>query len=536
MLNKDNSMSVPAAGLISGFLRSAERFPDRNAVVVNGEPMTYAELQTATDGIAAAIAASEPEPNVLAAVFAYRSMTAYSGVLGILASGKGYVPLNPKFPVERSRKMLVLSGCRVLIVGKEAFHQLAQLLEGVEASLTVILPDTHDIGSIASLYAKHRFITAPEIPAASVPAAPQVAPDSVAYLLFTSGSTGQPKGVPISHANVCAYVSYTCDRYDVNENDRFSQEFDQTFDLSVHDMFVCWERGACLYCVPERAVMAPAKFIRDNALTMWFSVPSVVGGLTKLRLLQPGSLPSLRFSLFCGEPLPAAYAQAWSEAAANSTLENLYGPTETTIAISNYRWDPAKSLSECVNGIVPIGKVFAPQTAQLVDENRQAVPRGEVGELCLSGSQVTNRYWNSPEKSAEQFVRLPGDGDAVWYRTGDLARQQNGFLLYVGRIDHQVKIRGHRVELQEIEEVMRKACGTSQVVSVPWPVRNGSGDGVVAFVSGLDSIDHSRILAYCSGVLPEYMVPKKIYLLPEMPLNVNGKIDRNKLVQILEGV
>jgi amino acid adenylation domain-containing protein len=540
MSSKENFGGVSAgwvsAGLIGGFLRSAEQFADRNALVVNNEAVTYDALRTAACRLTAAIAATEPGPNPLAAVFAYRSMTAYCGVLGILAAGTGYVPLNPKFPVERSRKMLVLSGCRVLVVGKEAFHQLPQLLDGVEASLTVILPDTQDVNSLASLYSRHRFVTAAEFPAPSAPVPPSVSPESVAYLLFTSGSTGQPKGVPISQANVCAYVSYTCDRYGVNENDRFSQEFDQTFDLSVHDMFVCWERGACLYCVPERAVMAPAKFIRDNALTMWFSVPSVVGGLTKLRLLQPGSLPSLRFSLFCGEPLPAAYAQAWSEAAPNSIVENLYGPTETTIAISNYRWDAAKSPQECVNGIVPIGKVFAAQTARLVDDNRQAVAAGEVGELCLSGSQVTNRYWNNPEKTAEQFVHLPGNGNALWYRTGDLARQQNGFLLYLGRIDHQVKIRGHRVELQEIEEVMRRACGTSQVVSVPWPVRNGSGDGVVAFVSGLESLDHGRILAYCSGVLPEYMVPKKIYLLPEMPLNVNGKIDRQKLVQILEGV
>jgi len=421
-------------------------------------------------------------------------------------------------------------------VGQEAFHQLPQLLDGVDASLTIILPDVQDIGSLASSHSRHRFVTAAELPVQSTSFQPSVSPESVAYLLFTSGSTGQPKGVPISHSNVCAYVQYTCDRYGVNESDRFSQEFDQTFDLSVHDMFVCWERGAGLYCVPERAVMAPAKFIRDNALSMWFSVPSVVGALTKLRLLQPGDLPSLRFSLFCGEPLPATYAQAWQEAASHSILENLYGPTEATIAISNYRWDSARSPQECLNGIVPIGKVFDEQNARIVDENRQTVASGGIGELCLSGSQVTTGYWNNPEKTCEQFVGMPGDENSRWYRTGDLAKQgQNGCLFYVGRIDHQVKIRGHRVELQEIEEVVRKACGTSQVVSVPWPVRNGSGDGVVAFVSGLESLDHGRILAYCSGILPEYMVPKKFYLLAEMPLNVNGKIDRKKLVQMLEG-
>jgi amino acid adenylation domain-containing protein len=527
-------------GLVGGFLRSSEQFPDRAALVVNNETFTYDALRSQADRVAAATLTTEPESYPLAAIFAYRSLTAYSGVLGILTTGKGYVPLNPKFPVERSRKMLVLSGCRVLVVGKEAFDQLAQLLEGIETQLTIILPDVQDASVIAAAHPKHRFITAGEIPASVTWPRPEVSvevsPSATAYLLFTSGSTGQPKGVPISHANVGSYVAYTCDRYSVNENDRLSQEFDQTFDLSVHDMFVCWERGACLYCVPERSVMAPAKFIRDSALTMWFSVPSVVGALTRLRLLAPGSLPSLRYSLFCGEPLPAAYAQAWQEAAPNSVLENLYGPTEATIAISNYRWDSVRSQQESLNGIVPIGKVFEGQKVEVIGENREPVGIGEPGELCLSGSQVTTGYWNNPEKTHEQFVRLTHSNGALWYRTGDLVkRDETGSLLYLGRIDHQVKIRGHRVELQEIEEVVRKACGSSQVVSVPWPMRNGSGDGVVAFISGLESVDQADIISYCSGQLPEYMVPKKIYLLQELPLNVNGKIDRQKLVQILEG-
>jgi amino acid adenylation domain-containing protein len=523
-------------GLISGFLRSADRFPNRNALVVNNQVVTYNDLRSEANRIAVAIARFELEPYPLAAVFAYRSGTAYSGVLGVLISGKGYVPLNPKFPIERTRTMLMLSGCRALVVGKEALHQLPELLKEISHRLTVILPDISDATDLASLHPEHRFVTSRQFSEQSASALPDVHPSAVAYLLFTSGSTGQPKGVPISHLNARSYIEYTCNRYEVTQNDRLSQEFDQTFDLSVHDMFVGWERGACLFCVPENSIMAPAKFIRDNALTMWFSVPSVIGALSRLRLLRPNCFSSLRLSLFCGEPLPATYAQVWQEAAPNSILENLYGPTEATIAISNYRWGTGQPTRPCLNGIVPIGWIFNGQKSCVIDQHRRVVSAGGTGELCLSGSQVTNRYWGNPERTGEQFVRLPEDHESLWYRTGDLVKKdESGCLFYLGRMDHQVKIRGHRVELQEIEEIIREVSGAPQVVSVPWPVRNGNAEGVVAFVCGLELSDPGRILAHCRDRLPEYMVPKKIYSLSDAPLNANGKIDRQKLTQILGG-
>jgi amino acid adenylation domain-containing protein len=523
-------------GLIGGFLLSAEEFPDRDALVVNNQTFTYEQLRSKAAQIAGAIVSSEPEPYPLAAVFAYRSLTAYSGVLGILMAGKGYVPLNPKFPVERTRSMLALSGCRVLIVGSEAIHQLPELLKGIGKNLTVILPDGPQTVQADFALTGHRFVTLTESSERNTYVQPNVNPNATAYLLFTSGSTGQPKGVPISHANVRSYVDYTCDRYEVTPSDRLSQEFDQTFDLSVHDMFVSWERGACLFCVPAKATMAPAKFIREHALTMWFSVPSVIGSLSKLRLLQPNNFPSLRWSLFCGEPLPASYAHEWQDAAPNSIVENLYGPTEATIAIANYRWEKEHSPEQCVNGIVPIGQTFHGQHACVIDEHHRMVPSKGIGELCLSGSQVTTGYWNNPEKTEEQFIHLPADPHTLWYRTGDLVKtDESGCLFYLGRIDHQVKIRGHRVELQEIEEVIRQVSGNPQVVSVAWPVRDGSADGVVAFICGPEPLDSGGILAYCRERLPEYMVPKKLCSVSEIPLNANGKIDRQKLIQILGG-
>jgi len=332
-------------------------------------------------------------------------------------------------------------------------------------------------------------------------------------------------------------VEYICSRYDVNENDRFSQEFELTFDLSVHDMFVCWERGACLYCIPENAVMLPAKFILDHRLTMWFSVPSVVGLLARTHLLKPGSFPSLRFSLFCGEPLSAAHAQQWQEAAPNSIVENLYGPTEATIAISAYRWRAEVSVAESHNGIVPIGFIFEEQQGRVIDNGNTIVSNGGVGELCVAGSQVTSGYWNDTAKTQEQFIRLCEIPDTIWYRTGDLVkRDERGCLYFLGRIDQQLKIRGYRVELQEVEAVLRKVCGTEQVVCVGWPVSNGSAEGIVGFISGSAKVGMESILNYCREVLPEYMVPKKICSVPQLPLNTNGKVDSIQLRKMLEGM
>ncbi|MES4785951.1 MAG: hypothetical protein C4294_09185 [Nitrospiraceae bacterium] len=525
-----------AAGLIAGFAESVERFPSRPALQVGGESFTYADLGRIAGRIAATIGEADPGGRELVAVLAQRSVIAYASVLGVLGAGRGYVPLNPKLPIERLLSILRQSPCTCLLVGRESVEVLRALLPNMPHAFTILLPDLPDAEALPSVFTQHRFIFSDMMAqAASFTTSPNNDGDPIAYLLFTSGSTGTPKGVPVRHSNVFAYVDYICRRYRVNEYDRFSQMFDLTFDLSVHDMFVCWERGACLCSVPEKSVMAPAKFIKDHQITMWFSVPSVVGFMSKMGLLKPGEFPSLRGSLFCGEPLHRHYAEAWQEAAPNSFVENLYGPTETTVAITHYRWSEKRSPSACVNGIVPIGWVFDGQRTCIVDADLHPVQKGERGELCLSGSQVTRGYWNDPDQTAHRFVRLPGFGQELWYRTGDLVRQDEGdCLYYCGRIDHQVKIRGCRVKLQEIDFVLSQASGTQEVASIAWPIREGIAEGIVSFICDGSHLDARRLLQHCRRVLPEHMVPRRLYFVDALPLNVHGKIDRLKLRQMLE--
>jgi amino acid adenylation domain-containing protein len=519
--------------LVAGFLNSAERYPARTALVVGGQAITYEELRDYSGRITSTIRTVDAEGGGLVALLAHRSLAAYSGVLGILRAGKGYVPLNPKFPAERTRRMLKLSGVRILIAGEECFSDLSELLSGLPPDwLTVILPEAQDAAEFARRFPTQRFVAISREAGSGNDSSDYTQdPGTLAYLLFTSGSTGVPKGVPIPQSSVRAYVEYIGEIYQVTCEDRFSQEFDLTFDLSAHDLFVSWEYGASLYSVPEKYVMMPAKFIRDNQLTMWFSVPSVAVLMDRMRLLEPGSFPSLRYSLFCGEPLPARSAERWQAAAPGSIVENLYGPTEATIAISHYRWNPESSPLECANGIVPLGEMFANSIGCLMEPEKLEFCSGDAGELCLGGPQVTTGYWKNAEMTRQQFVHL---GDRLWYRTGDLVRRdENGCHYYLGRLDHQVKIRGFRVELQEIEMVLRQSCGTEHAVCVPRGARNGLAEGIVAFISGSPQISDSQLHAACKAALPGYMVPDEFRWIDEMPLNANGKVDRGKLMEKL---
>jgi acyl-CoA synthetase (AMP-forming)/AMP-acid ligase II len=266
-------------------------------------------------------------------------------------------------------------------------------------------------------------------------------------------------------------------------------------------------------------------------------VPSLAATMTSLGLLRDGDFPALRWSLFCGEALPASVAEAWSRAAPNSTVENLYGPTEATIACTGYRWDPARSPSECELGVVPIGTPLPGTTSLVADEALVDVGPGESGELLVAGPQVTAGYLDDPERTAASFVRPPGR-TAVHYRTGDRVRRPAGDepLRYLGRLDDQIKVQGHRVELGEVEAAVRDAGGVSDVAAVGWPVTSSGFGGIVAFVAAgaVEAVDLPALRSGVARRLPRYMVPREIRVVGTLPRNANGKRDRKALVRMLD--
>jgi D-alanine--poly(phosphoribitol) ligase subunit 1 len=525
--------------LSDSFLNTVRQHPTRPALWVDGGVTTYRELHVEAGRLAAATLAVPSTGMEVTGrqcgLLVSRSRAAYASVLGALLAGCTYVPLNPRFPADRLLTVLGASDVDVVIVDQTSMAVAAALIPAVPRPLTVLLPETSHLPDWSVAAGHHHFRCRDDIEriTPALTPAPQTEDDG-AYLLFTSGSTGAPKGVLIRHRNVIAYLQSALARYEPQPEDRFTQLFDFSFDLSAHDMFVCWSSGACLYCPPASALMSPGSFVRQHGLTFWFSVPSTAAAMARLRMLAPGELPSLRVSLFCGEALPIGLARMWRRTAPNSIIENLYGPTEATIAITAYRIPDDQSLAERW-GVVPIGLPFPSQRAGVIDAEGNLVQDGEPGELCVGGSQVATGYWRLPDIAAEHFAPPSGvSEEGRWYRTGDrVVKDPECGFVFLGRVDRQAKIRGHRVELQEVETVVREVAGSESVAALSWPP--GALElarYIVVLIAG-EERSADAIIAHCQRRLPPVSVPRQIHFLPVWPLNSNGKTDYAALTQRL---
>lgn len=529
--------------LRTGFLLSHDQSPNAVAVEVAGESLSYADLYQRAAAIAVTLEqqdarganANPDERPALTAVFGQRSTAVVTGILGILFRGDGYVPLNPTFPTDRTRSMLERSGCRAIVVDENAEKQIVEVVTGIETPLLIIFPEQTDVSELKAALPNHQVLGTHDLESAKEWTPADVDPNGIAYLLFTSGSTGIPKGVMVAHRNVNAFLDAMAERYAVTPDDRLSQTFELTFDLSVFDLFLAWECGARV-CIPTQAQkMLPAKYIQDSGITIWFSVPSTAVMMSKLRMLKPGAYPSLRWSLFCGEALPAEIVERFVEAAPNSTAENLYGPTELTIACTLYRWDTKRSPGECELGLVPIGAPYPGMEVLVVDEDLQPVAEGETGELLMTGLQLTPGYWRDAERTDAAYTVPPGE-DRLFYRTGDRVRRCQGKspMVYLGRLDNQIKIQGYRVELGEVESAMRDIAAAEVAIAVGWPVTSAGADSIVVFISNADA-DLGEIQKLGKTRLPSYMAPRQVRHVDSFPLNSNGKVDRKALLALLSG-
>lgn len=350
--------------------------------------------------------------------------------------------------------------------------------------------------------------------------------DDLAYILFTSGSTGKPKGVQISRGNVGAFMhAFWQTGIKIDGDDRCLQCFDLTFDVSVQSFLVPLTKGACCYTIPHGQIkyIYASGLIEDHRLTFGAMAPSMI------RFLRPYfdeiDMSSLKTCIFTAEASPLDLVEEWMKVAPDAEIYDFYGPTEATIYCTYYKLSKTGA-NKTLNGVVSIGKPMADVDAIIVGPDDNIVPQGEKGELCVAGPQVTSGYLNNPQKNAEAFVFKDINGRRLrFYRTGDLCfRDENGDIMYSGRLDHQAKIQGYRVEMGEIEFHAREFLGGTNVVCIAY--ENAGGLTEIAMFIESEESDTSALLDYLKSKMPHYMIPGRIYFEPTFPLNGNAKTDK----------
>ncbi|WP_141576723.1 AMP-binding protein [Actinomadura sp. WMMA1423] len=499
------------------FLRGLGRSPGRTAVSVGPRSLDYASVHELALRRAGALLARHGGVPKAVGVLAGKSLDAYVAVLAGLYTGAALVPLHPGFPPARTMAMVRAAGVSAVLadgIGAAALEPLAR--EGFD--LPVLLPegapDATPPAPLDRMAVRDRDALAEPRP---------VGPDDVAYVLFTSGSTGRPKGVRISHGATRHYFGVLDGRYDFAPDDVFSQTFDLSFDCAIFDLFCAWGAGATVRAVPPHAYRDLPGFAAEHGLTVWFSTPSAIALVRRTGALREASMPGLRWSLFAGEALRCADAADWLAAAPESTVENLYGPTELTVTISGHRFDPRTSPDAAVNGLVPIGAVHEGHDHLLAgDDGRDAV---DEGELCVTGPQMTPGYLD-PADGEGRFLRR---GGRLWYRTGDRVRRlPGGELAYLGRGDSQIQVQGWRVEPSEVEHALRAHPAVEDAVAV---ARRAHGaTEILAFYTGTPT-PPAELAAFLRRTLPHGMVPRAFRHTGAFPLNGNRKIDRRELAR-----
>jgi amino acid adenylation domain-containing protein len=493
-------MNARNQSLYDAFAQSARRFPDQPALEVAGESISYARLSRAADGTAEAITEARGRVRGVG-LLTTRSAAAYAAYLGILRLGARVVPLNLDFPVARNLAICELADVDIIIADTGGQEWLSRM---------------HARSALArrALFLSDAAVLAADPTRNLPPHEPD--PDSDAYLLFTSGSTGKPKGVPIKNRNVQPFLAYNVQRYEIAPGCRMSHTFDLTYDLSVYDLFLTWSGGATLVVPTKAELLALTDYLVGRRISHLCSVPSAISVGAEIGSLRPGVAPDLRYSVFGGEQFTYQQAIAWHAAAPGSVIDNLYGPTELTVGCSSFRLpaDP-QHWPRTSNDTVPIGEPYPSFDCLITEE----------GELCLRGPQRFDGYLD-PRHDAGRFLEHDGSTSLTpghYYRTGDRVRREAGSLVHLGRLDNQVKVRGYRVELGELEAVLRRHPAVSQ--SIVTALGDGAERELIVCYTG-ESVPHTDLRRTLSSVLPAHLVPRRFRHLETMPLNANGKIDR----------
>lgn len=501
------------------FSETAAAFSSRPALVMlDGSTFTYGELEALSNRIAAWLVREGVDVGDVVAIFNSKCACAYACMIACLKIGAAYVNLDPSSPPERLGKMLGTCAPKQFWTNGDLVSQLSVLGDKlprlVDYSADSLM---NELALMPATFPKQN---------ATVDGA------RIAYIMFTSGSTGFPKGAAISHASLLNFMAWSRTTFEVTPSDRLTNLNPMHFDNSVFDFYTALFSGASMVPVPGDLLKNPRRMLdalNCTNCTVWFSVPSLIVYALRMRALRSTDLPALRLMSFGGEGFPKASLRSLAQLVMpRIRLVNVYGPTECTCICSAY---PVERDDLNSDELLPLGMVAPNFKHLIVDEGGKLLADGEIGELYLGGPNVGMGYYRNAEKSIESFVQSPAHADFrdIYYRTGDLVRfdAKLDSLIFCGRKDNQIKRMGYRIELEEIEYA---------IGALPYVLENAvvfvkQGDDIGSIVAHVNAMqcDTVSLIEDLRKKLPPYMIPDKLIFSDGLPKNQNGKIDRNEI-------
>lgn len=478
--------------------------PSEVALVCDGECFSYQELEDLSNQYAHYLRSCGVGPGILVGLYFERSVNPFIALLATLKAGAGYVPLDPNFSLERIRRTLKHADVPLLVTEQSLSKQAVSIFQG-----STVLVDTR----VARISKQSTDRLSPKDSG--------VCSSDLCYVIYTSGTTSQPKGVMAEHRNVISFVKAFNEVCQVNEMDRIYQGFSLAWDGSVEEIWMAFSTGATLVVPSEEIVGFPneaARFITENQITYLDCFPTFLSAIEQ-------DLPTIRLLLVTGEPCPLQLVEKWAKP--GRRMLNVYGFTEAIVNASTAELVPGKP--------VTIGRPLPSYESYILDHQLRPVSPGQTGELCIAGPTVARGYFKQPEYTAERFVVNPYNetGKSPWlYRSGDLVRSnKDGELEILGRIDGQVKICGFRIELSEIEAVLLEHPSVRTAV-VNKVIDYEGAEKLAAYVVpdlSEGSFDQDGVLGLLRTRLPDYMLPGYLDLIDEIPTTPIGKVDRARL-------
>jgi D-alanine--poly(phosphoribitol) ligase subunit 1 len=500
------------------FSEVVQRHSALPAIICDHSSVTYQDLDEYSDLLVRLFKSYGITQNDVVAIISDKEPLGYCLIIACLKSGIPYVCVDEENPSQRLQKIFDTCGVRFVFSDHSLSESLNQFLK--IAPITYVDVSEKSVTDYACLEVGHIEYSKP-------------VGSSIAYIMFTSGSTGSPKGAAISNDNLLSFIGWSSSYFNVSPSDRFTQVSPLYFDNSVFDLYTAFFSGASLVPVKRSVSKNPrelVKLVDSLKCTIWFSVPSLLVYLLTVKALNKNVFRSIRSIIFGGEGFPKGELKKLFDLYFDrSDIINVYGPTESTCICSAFKITEADF--EDMQKLAPLGEINPNFKYLILGDDLKRVGRGEKGELCLLGPNVGLGYYNDSERTETSFIQNPTNKNFrdIMYRTGDIVYEKNKLLHFAGRADSQIKHMGYRIELEEIEAALNSLPYVSQSVAVYYR-KNEKFGKIICFVSSRDDNCETRVKRDLTEIIPSYMIPNKVLLQLNLPRTANGKIDRKKLL------